>query len=142
MKSSLDEKVIAYQKKHNKKEKQKQKKKKRTYTETELYMMSHLIMGEAGAESWEFKIHVGSVVLNRVKDSRFPNDIGNVIFQKGQFACTWDGNYDKYPTEECVKAAKYLLENGSQIPDSVVFFSDFVQGKIIYKKIGNAYFCC
>lgn len=111
------------------------------YTDEELYIMSHLIMGEASGASWEHKLGVGSVALNRVKSSKFPNTLKGVVFQKGQYACTWDGNYDKTPNEESIKAAKYLLENGSQMPDNVVFQAEFKQGKGVYKKIGNTYFC-
>ena len=114
-----------------------------TYTEDELYMMSHLIMGEAGGQSRECKIAVGSVVLNRVKSDRFPktNDIKSVIFAKGQYACTWDGNYNKTPNEESIEVAKFLLENGSQLPEYVIFQSRGRQGNATYKVIDGEYFC-
>lgn len=129
------------QKTKAKKETKKKSKKSKTYTEEDLYVMSHVIMGEAEGESWEEKIGVGSVVLNRVKDERFPNTIKDVVFQEGQYACTWDGNYDKTPNKESVKAAKYLLKNGSQMPSEVIFQSTFIQGQGVYKQIGNTYFC-
>lgn len=103
--------------------------------------MSHLIEGEAGGNSWELKIGVGSVVLNRVADSRFPNTIADVVFQSGQYACTWDGNYDKEPCEESVEAAKYLLTNGSQMPSYVIFQAEFKQGNGVYDYFENTYFC-
>ena len=113
------------------------------YTEDELYMMSHLIMGEAGGQSRGCKIAVGSVVLNRVKSDRFPktNDIKSVIFAKGQYACTWDGNYNKTPNEESIEVAKFLLENGSQLPEYVIFQSRFKQGNATYAVIDGEYFC-
>ncbi len=111
------------------------------YTEEELYIMSHLIMGEAEGESWEHKLGVGSVALNRVKDSRYPNTLKEVVFQKGQYACTWDGNYNKEPNKESIEAAKYLLENGSQLPEYCIFQAEFLQGDSVYKKVGNTYFC-
>ena len=78
------------------------------YTEEELLLLSCLIMGESGGASETCQLYVGSVVLNRVNHESFPNTIEEVIFQKGQYACTWDGNFDKEPTEECVENAKYL----------------------------------
>lgn len=112
-----------------------------SYDEEELYILSHLIEGEAGGNSWELKIGVGSVVLNRVADSRFPNTIADVVFQNGQYACTWDGNYDKEPCEESVEAAKYLLTNGSQMPSYVIFQAEFKQGNGVYDYFENTYFC-
>ena len=84
--------------------------------------------------------------LNRVKDSRFPNTFEEVAFQKRQYACTRDGNYYRKPTDRNIVNAKYLLENGSVLPENVVFQAEFKQGKGVYKaiKIGKRrkmYFC-
>lgn len=111
------------------------------YTEEELNMLSHLIYGESGCCSDEMQLGVGSVVLNRVKSKYYPNTIKEVIFQKGQYACTWDGNYDREPDEQAISNAKYLLENGSQYPEYVIFQAEFKQGDGVYEKIGNTYFC-
>ena len=113
----------------------------KSYTDEDLYILSHVIYGEASGCSWEHQIGVGSVVLNRVKDSRFPNTIKGVVFQKGQYACTWDGNYNKEPDQQTIDVAIYLLENGSQYPEYVIFQSQAKQGDSIYKQIGNTYFC-
>lgn len=112
----------------------------KSYTDEELYVLSHVIYGEASGRSNEMQLGVGSVVLNRVKDSRFPNTIKGVVFQKNQYACTWDGNYNKTPDQQAINNAIYLLENGSQLPNYVIFQAEFIQGKI-YKHIGNTYFC-
>lgn len=129
-------------KRHKKiKKSKKTKKPKPLYTEEELNMLSHLIYGEAGCHSNEMQLGVGSVVLNRVKSKYYPNTIKEVIFQKGQYACTWDGNYNKKPDKQAISNAKYLLENGSQYPEYVVFQAEFKQGDGVYKKIENTYFC-
>ena len=111
------------------------------YTDDDLYNLEHLICGEAEGCSWDMKISVGSVVLNRVGDERFPNTIAEVIFQEGQYSCTWDGNFYKEPSSETKEAALYLLENGSQIDKSVVWQAEFIQGTGVYDVIGNMYFC-
>lgn len=114
---------------------------RKSYTDEELYILSHLIYGEAGGYSRELQIGVGSVVLNRVKSKRYPNTIKDVVFQKGQYACTWDGNYDRKPDQQAIEVAIYLLENGSQFPEYVIYQAEFLQGSGVYKKIGNTYFC-
>ena len=116
------------------------------YSEDDLYRMSHLIYGEAGNCSREMMEAVGSVVLNRVSDDRFPDTLADVIFQPGQYACTWDGNYDLTPSEEAVEVARVLLEEGSQLDSSVVWQAEFVQGEGIYKTVTSPwgsimYFC-
>ena len=115
----------------------------KNYTDNDLYLLSHVINGEAGA-NWctdKMRLYSGSVVLNRIKDSRFPDTIEEVIYQPGQYKCTWDGNFNKPVTEGSMNAAIYLLENGSQLAENVVFQSDFPQGQGIYTKEMNLYFC-
>lgn len=112
-----------------------------TYTDEDLYILEHVIAGECNDSGWFMKISVGSVVLNRVKDDRFPDTIAEVVFQPGQYACTWDGNYYKEPSQETKEVALYLLEHGSQIDESVVWQAEFIQGNGVYDQIGNMYFC-
>lgn len=114
---------------------------KKSYTSEDVYVLSHVIFGEAGGYSRELQIGVGSVVLNRVKDERYPNTIKDVVFQDGQYACAWDGNYDREPDQQAIDVAIYLLENGSQYPEYIIYQSEFLQGDSIYKQIGNTYFC-
>ena len=114
----------------------------KSYTDYELYLMSHLINGEAGS-NWISDAEqraVGSVVLNRMKDSRFPNTMEGVIYQRGQYACTWDGNFNRTPSARVIANAKYILTHGSTLPRGVVFQSQSVQGPV-YAKIGVHYFC-
>ena len=122
-------------------EKAELKKPEKSYSEEDLYVLSHVIYAEAGCCSREIQIGVGSVVLNRVKDERYPNTIKEVVFQKGQYACTWDGNYEKEPSQEAIDVAVYLLENGSQFPEYVIFQSSVKQGDSTYKQLDNVYFC-
>lgn len=109
--------------------------------ESKVYMLAHLIGGEAGAD-WctdELQLMVGSVVLNRIASDRFPNTMEEVIFQKGQYSVTWNGAYENEPTERTVANAKYLLLNGPTIPEDVLFQANFPQGKT-YKLVQGVYF--
>lgn len=109
----------------------------------ELELMAHLLVGEAGSD-WctdEMVYYVGSVALNRVASSRFPDTLEKVIFAKGQYACTWDGNFNREPSERHYKIAEDLLLNGSVLPPDVVYQAEFKQGSGVYKKVQNMYFC-
>ena len=109
----------------------------------EIHFEVRPLNGEAGA-SWctdEMIYYVGSVVLNRVESEHYPDTIEGVIFDKGQYACTWDGNYDKEPTQRCYEIAEDLLLNGSVLPKNVVFQAGFKQGSGVYKQVQNMYFC-
>lgn len=109
--------------------------------EDELYIIAHLLSGECQTLSWECQEAVASVILNRVEDPEFPSSVKGVVFQRGQYACTWDGNYDRKPTERNWKVARYVLRYGSQIPKNVIYQAQFKQGSGIWKKIDTETFC-
>jgi len=111
------------------------------YTEDDLYIMAHLLAGECHTYPDQEQMYVGSVVLNRIKSSRYPDTLKGVVFQKGQYACTWDGNYYRTPTESNWINAKQLLENGSILPDHVIYQSGGKQGKGVYLKTKYHYYC-
>lgn len=119
----------------------KQKEEVKAYTDEDLEVLTRVLTGEAHTYSDEHQLLVGSVVLNRVKSNKFPNTIKEVVFQKGQYACVRDGNYYREPTERNIANAKYLLENGSMLPENCVYQAEFKQGSGVYKKIGGTYIC-
>jgi len=105
---------------------------KPAYSEEDLYWLSRVINAEAGSAwipDWVQR-SVGSVVLNRVKSARYSNSIKNVVFQRGQYYCVTNGAIYQTPRQSAVDNAKYLLENGSTLPDGVLGQSEFVQGRI------------
>lgn len=117
-----------------------------TYSENDFYVLSHIISAEAGNCSEDMMLSVGSVVLNRVADDRFPDTIEEVVFQPGQYSPTWNGAYYAEPTEAAYEVAKTLLEEGSAIDSSVVWQAEFPQGNGIYDTITSPwgtvmYFC-
>ena len=116
------------------------------YTEEDLYILSHIISAEAGNCSEDMMLSVGSVVLNRVQDDRFPDTIEEVVFQQGQYSPTWNGAYYAEPTEAACEVAKTLLEEGPTIDPSVVWQAEFPQGQGVYDTIDSPwgttmYFC-
>jgi N-acetylmuramoyl-L-alanine amidase len=95
----------------------------------ELYLLAKMIECEARYEPYEGKVAVGSVILNRVKSSRFPNTVEGVIFQKGQFQPMVDGGWEsKEPSALAFKAAKEALKgkkpvgNNGQTVGNALFF--------------------
>ena len=50
---------------------------------------------EARSEDIASQLAVAQVTINRVEDSRYPNDVCRVVKQKNQFSWFWDGKSDK-----------------------------------------------
>ena len=65
---------------------------------------------------------MGNVVLNRTKDSRFPNTVKGVICQKNQFSPVANGSINKTPNAESVLAAKLCLDGAVSL-DGVLYFN-------------------
>ena len=60
-------------------------------SDEELYLLACIIDWEANGESYEGKLAVANVVLNRVRSSAYPNSISGVIYQRSQFSGVSDG---------------------------------------------------
>ena len=93
----------------------------------DLYLLARLVESEAGNESYETKMMVASVVMNRVADSRFPNTIKEVVYQKGQFEVTSrkvNGvlMIDREPSLDSLRVANDILNKGSILPSNVLVF--------------------
>ena len=96
------------------------------YTEDELYWMSRIISAESRGEPLLGKLAVGTVVLNRVASSEFPNSIRDVIFDSKwgiQFQPVANGTVYDEPTQESVLAAKLVLDGARAAGDSLFFLA-------------------
>lgn len=119
------------------------------YTQADLDLLSRVIYAEVGCTwipDWVQRM-VGSVVLNRVNSSYYPNTIRDVIYQPGQYSPTWDGSINKTPDARTIANAKYLLEHGSVCPPNVIGQNSIVTGSGVYQSYYDAilgttvYFC-
>lgn len=96
------------------------------YTAEELYWMARVISAESRGEPLLGKLAVGTVVLNRVACSEFPDSIHDVIFDRKwgiQFEPVANGTIYNEPTQESVLAAKLVLEGARAAGDSLYFLA-------------------
>lgn len=97
-----------------------------TYYDAEsLLWMARVIRAEAEGEPLLGKIAVGNVVMNRIASELFPDTVYDVIFDcRGgsvQFYRPGDPHVMKDPTEECILAAKIVLE-GYSVSRETLFY--------------------
>lgn len=104
--------------------------------ESDDYLLGAIIQCEAEGEPYEGKLAVGSVVMNRVKSSYFPNTISGVVYQSGQFSPVASGRLayrlSAGVNNECLQAAQEVL-NGT-ITLNCLFFrtnNGIIQGTVI-----------
>lgn len=85
--------------------------------------------------------YTGAVVMNRVKSPNFPDNVHDVLYQKGQYSTTHKFFTKEIP-EECYQMARDIIENGTpDVPENVVYQSMREQGSGVWKVINGEYFC-
>jgi len=90
---------------------------------------------ESRGESAQGQMAVAHVTLNRVRSSRFPNSICDVVYQPRQFSWTHDGKSDQPKNKRAWKRAKYIARIAQQwhavgedfSEGALYFHADYVQ---------------
>ena len=103
----------------------------KNYSEEDLKLLACLVHAESGNQSYDGKLAVANVVINRIKSSKFPGTIKNVIYESGQFTVAASGslqkqldNYSNFTTTSqrlSIDAAKSALEGLNNIGDCLYF---------------------
>lgn len=97
-----------------------------SFAEGDRYLLANLIYCEAGGESYSGQVAVGSVVMNRVLSSVYPNTVTGVIYQSGQFSPVASGRLalalaDGKATASCYKAADEVMSGTTNVGNCVYF---------------------
>ena len=90
---------------------------------SDLNLLSRLVYGEARGEPYTGQVAVAAVVLNRVKNSSFPNSIAGVIYQKGAFDVVSDGQINLTPNDTAKKAAQDALNGWDPSNGAIYYFN-------------------
>ena len=88
-----------------------------------LDLLARLIYGEARGEPYTGQVAVAAVVLNRVKNSSFPNTISGVIYQSGAFDVVADGQINMTPNSTARKAAQDALNGWDPTYGAIYYFN-------------------
>ncbi|MCR4587250.1 MAG: cell wall hydrolase [Lachnospiraceae bacterium] len=90
------------------------------YSEEDLKLLAALIYCEAVGESYEGKVAVGEVVMNRVASTRYPDSVSGVIYDAGQFTPVSSGKFARIlangiTDEACLQAAAQALTGSDTV---------------------------
>lgn len=116
---------------------------------SDIQLMARAINGEARGEPYEGQVAVGAVILNRVKDSRFPNTISGVIYQSGAFTAVSDGQINAPISQNSTvyKAAQDAMNGWDPTGGCVYYFNpntatnSWIWSRQLVKTIGKHRFC-
>lgn len=123
------------------------------YSAEDLETLALVIYQEAGGDdcSDETRLMVGTVVLNRVADDRYPNTIAEVATEYRQYGrlywtgLKWPERASKAEEAHAVKraydCATLLLDGYRALPEDVIFQAEFAQGTEVVAHQDGFYFC-
>ena len=99
-------------------------------TASELEILARICKGEAGVTSYEGKVAVCAVVLNRVRSSRFPDTIRGVAHQPFQFSCYNSNVRDRLywgpSPQACWDAARDALSGRDPSLGATYYFNPYL----------------
>ena len=114
------------------------------FAEGDRYLLANIIYCEAGGEPYAGKLAVGSVVINRLLSSVFPDTVVGVIYQNRQFSPVASGRYalalaENKATASCYQAADEAMSGVTNV-GGCLFFRTPVNGLVPTYVIGGHVF--
>lgn len=113
-------------------------------------LFARLVEAEAKGESYEGKVAVATVVLNRVDSPEFPNTISGVINEvvgdAYAFSPVQNGEINNQASDESIRAVEEALTRQDRLNDSVYFYNPdiatdtWITTREVVKTVGNHVF--
>ena len=113
--------------------------------QNELQLLARCVNGEARGEPYTGQVAVAAVILNRVKHPSFPNTIAGVIYQKGAFTATVDGQINVPISEgsSVYKACRDAMNGWDPTGGAIYYYNPrkttnrWIFSREVVKVIGN-----
>ncbi len=81
-----------------------------SFSEKDYEVLKRIVQAEAGICDMKGKILVANVIINRVKNPEFPDNITDVVYQRSQFSPVYDGSINTCKvTGETIEAVNRAL---------------------------------
>lgn len=123
------------------------------YAIEELEMLALVIYQEAGSDACSdaTRLMVGTVVMNRVADKRFPDTLYGVLTQRAQYGrLHWTGLVwperasnpgEAHAVARAYECAERVLLGERVLPEDVIWQAEFTQGTEVVAYQDGMYFC-
>ncbi|MEC9490864.1 MAG: cell wall hydrolase [Halanaerobiales bacterium] len=95
----------------------------KNFSAEEIEILASIINAEARGESYQGKVAVGAVIINRVYHPSFPNSIREVVYQTGQFTPVENGMINYSPNSDSFKAAYDAVSGLDPSKGSLYFYN-------------------
>lgn len=113
----------------------------------DIYLLARCVYGEARGEPYKGQVAVAAVILNRTKNSGFPNSIAGVIYQPGAFSVVADGQINLSPDETALRAARDAMNGWDPTGGCLYYYNPaktsnaWMLSRPIALRIGDHVFC-
>lgn len=92
------------------------------YDETSVDLIARVIYNEARWEPFQGKVAVANLIMNRVNDKHFPDNVHDVLYAKGQFTVVKRSSFWKEtPDDSCYAAARLAMDGAEVVPGAVYY---------------------
>lgn len=118
----------------------------RSFSRSELDLLARAVYAEARGEVYEGQVAVAAVILNRVKNSNFPNTISGVIYEPWAFSCVNDGQINLAADATAYKAVQDAINGWDPTSGALYYWnpvtatSKWIWSRTITTQIGNHVF--
>ncbi|HEY8910838.1 MAG TPA: cell wall hydrolase [Desulfosporosinus sp.] len=115
----------------------------RLVSKEDVELLTRVIYGEARGENFEGQVAVGAVVINRLKDPRFPKTMRAIIYQSGAFTAVDDKQIHLNPDDQAYKAAEAALSGLDPTNGAIYYYNPriatdrWIKTRPVIKRIGN-----
>ena len=93
-------------------------------SESDRMILEKIVQAEAGDQDHQGKLLVANVILNRVKNAKFPSSIQAVVFAPRQFSPISDGSYSRAEASRDTKKAVDEALHGVDGSQGALYFMD------------------
>jgi len=106
-------------------------------------LLARVVSAEARGEPFEGQVAVAAVVLNRMRDRRFPDTVAGVVYQAHAFESVTNGAIYAKPTPSSMRAAAEALAGWDPTGGALFFWnpvtavSGWVRSRPVVKNIGR-----
>ncbi|WP_027365714.1 cell wall hydrolase [Desulfotruncus alcoholivorax] len=99
-------------------------------TREDFLLLARAIYAEARGESFDGKVAIGAVILNRMQSPYFPDTIREVILQRNERVCQFtpvsNGTINLQPDEAALRAAAKALEGYDPTGGALFFYNPHI----------------
>ena len=92
-------------------------------TGEEIDLLARAVYSEARGEQFQGQVAVAAVIINRIEDPDFPDDVAGVIFEPYAFTAVSDGQFWLEPDENAYRAVEEALEGADPSQGALYYYN-------------------